>query len=67
MFICNLLIPIVMIMGGKMMWMYFPKNINSLVGYRTTRSIKIMDTWKFAHEYRGKLWCKIGWLMFSHQ
>jgi len=56
-----------MIMGGKMMWMYFPKNINSLVGYRTTRSIKIMDTWKFAHEYRGKLWCKIGWLMFSHQ
>lgn len=20
-----------------------------------------MDTWKFAHEYCGKLWWKIGW------
>ena len=22
-----------------------------------------MDTWKFAHDYCGKLWWKIGWLM----
>lgn len=22
-----------------------------------------MDTWKFAHEYVGKLWWKIGWIL----
>ena len=46
------------------MWKHYPKNINGLVGYRTTRSMKNMDTWKFAHDYCGKLWWKAGWLMF---
>ena len=64
MFICDLLIPFIMIIIGKMMWKHSPKKINFLVGYRTTRSMKNMDTWKFAHEYCGKLWCKVGWIMF---
>ena len=25
--------------------------------------MKNMDTWKFAHEYCGKLWWKIGWIL----
>ena len=25
--------------------------------------MKNMDTWKFAHEYCGKLWWKLGWIM----
>ncbi|MCI8326189.1 MAG: SdpI family protein, partial [Lachnospiraceae bacterium] len=31
------------------------------------RSMKNMDTWKFAHVYCGKLWWRIGWvlLLFS--
>lgn len=33
------------------------------MGYRTSRSMKNMDTWKFAHEYCGKLWWKIGWII----
>ena len=61
--ICDLLIPFVMIVVGRMSWKYCPKNINSLIGYRTTRSMKSMDTWKFAHEYCGKLWWKLGWLI----
>ena len=61
--ICDLLIPFVMIVVGKMSWKHCPKNINSLIGYRTTRSMKSMDTWKFAHEYCGKLWWKLGWLI----
>lgn len=63
MFICNLLIPITFILGGRMMWKHCPKNINSIVGYRTSRSMKNMDTWKFAHEYCGQLWWKIGWII----
>ncbi|MDO4554333.1 MAG: SdpI family protein, partial [Lachnospiraceae bacterium] len=28
--------------------------MNGLKGYRTSRSMKNMDTWKFAHEYSGR-------------
>ena len=62
-FLCNLLIPVVVIVTGRIMWKHYPKNINGLVGYRTTLSMKNMDTWKFAHDYCGKLWWKIGWVM----
>ena len=61
--ICDLFIPLVMIVVGRITWKHCPKNINSLIGYRTTRSMKNMDTWKFAHEYCGKLWWKLGWLI----
>lgn len=40
-----------------------PQTYNGMSGYRTTRSMKNMDTWKFAHDYCGKLWWKAGWLM----
>lgn len=59
----DLLIPVLMIIGGYMMWKHTPKKINGLMGYRTTRSMKNMDTWKFAHEYCGKLWWKLGWII----
>ena len=62
-FFCNLLIPVVVIVTGRIMWKHYPKNINGLVGYRTTRSMKNMDTWKFANDYCGRLWWKIGWIM----
>ena len=51
---CNLLLPIVMIIGGVMMWKYPPKNINDFIGYRTYRSMKNMDTWIFANNYCGR-------------
>ena len=57
------IIPIVMVITGRMMWKHCPKNINGMYGYRTSRSMKNMDTWKFAHDYCGKLWWKIGWVM----
>lgn len=63
MFCCDILIPVVMIVSGWMMWKHCPKNINGLMGYRTSRSMKNMDTWNFAHEYCGKLWRKIGWII----
>ena len=61
--LCDLFIPFIMTVVGIMTSKHCPKNINSLIGYRTTRSMKNMDTWKFAHEYCGKLWWKIGWIM----
>ncbi len=59
------MIPLIMIIGGWMMWKHCPKELNSVVGYRTSRSMRTMDTWKFAHEYCGKLWWKIGWISMT--
>ena len=63
MFFCDLLIPGTMILAGRMMWKHCPKKINGVVGYRTSRSMKNMDTWKFAHDHCGRLWWKMGWIM----
>ncbi|MCD7752813.1 MAG: SdpI family protein [Lachnospiraceae bacterium] len=60
-FLCDCLIPVLMIVVGRMMWKHCPKQINGVVGYRTKRSMKNMDTWKFAHLFAGKLWWRAGW------
>lgn len=52
-----------MIIAGRMMWKHCPKEINSILGYRTRRSMKNIDTWQFAHEYCGSLWWKLGWII----
>ena len=52
-----------MIIAGRMMWKHPPQKINGMMGYRTSRSMKNMDTWKFAHHYAGKLWWNIGWVL----
>lgn len=63
MFICNLLIPVIMLIGGYCMYKNPPKEINGLVGYRTTMSKKNNDTWSVAHEYCGRLWMKLGLML----
>ena len=63
MLICDLLIPIAMAVVGRMMWKHCPKQINGLFGYRTARSMKNIDTWKFANEYGGRLCWIIGAIM----
>lgn len=60
MFICNLFIPLIMLVGGYFMYKKPPKEINSMVGYRTEMSKKNKDTWEFAHNYCGMLWLKLG-------
>lgn len=61
--VCDLLIPLIMLFFGKMMYKSAPKNINYIFGYRTTRSMKNEDTWKFAHEHCGRLWYRMGLIM----
>ena len=65
MFFSNMLVPLVMIGAGRMMWKQCPGRINRVYGYRTKRSMKNMDTWKFAHEYCGWLWMRFGAVMFA--
>ena len=60
MFVCNMIVPLLMIIAGILMYKKPPKNINGIIGYRTSMSKKNMNTWKFAHEYCGRLWIVIG-------
>lgn len=60
---CDILIPVIMIIAGRMMWKHPPKKINGVIGYRTKRSMQNMDTWNFAHDHCGRLWWKIGWIL----
>ena len=60
---CDIIIPVVMIIGGMLMWKHCPKNINAFFGYRTSLSMKNMDTWKFAHDYCGRLWWRMGLIL----
>ena len=62
-FLCNLLIPLIMLIAGYSMYKNPPKEINGLVGYRTAMSRKNKDTWAFAHNYCGKLWMKSGGIL----
>lgn len=64
-FCCDLLIPFLMIVFGRLLWKHPPAGINMVYGYRTKRSMKNADTWRFAQEYCGRLWWKIGWIMLG--
>lgn len=57
----DLLIPLMMIVIGRLTWKHPPKEINALIGYRTSRSMKNLDTWRFAHHRFGKLMWIFGW------
>ena len=60
MLIMALLIPVSMIVFGRIFSKNAPKEINTAFGYRTKRSMMNMETWKFAHAYIGKLWFVYG-------
>ena len=64
MVIMVVLVPATMIGFGSLFLKKAPGKINYVFGYRTTRSMQNMDTWNFAHKYLGKLWRRIGWIMF---
>lgn len=59
-FVCNLMIPAIMMIFGYIFKDRGPKNINMICGYRTEMSMKNTDTWNFAHTYCAKVWRRIG-------
>lgn len=56
----NLLIPAIMLLLGTRFQRHPPEKINHVYGYRTARSMRNQETWKFAHETCGKLWVRLG-------
>ena len=63
--IMTMLIPLIMVVCGWLFMHGIPKDRNSLFGYRTAMSTKNDDTWRFAHEYCGRLWLIIGLVLLA--
>lgn len=59
------MVPALMLLFGWIFRKHPPKNINNIYGYRTSMSMKNTDTWNFAHSCCGRLWWKIGKIMFA--
>lgn len=63
MLLCNLIVPVTMILLGRLFTKNPPKEISAAFGYRTNRSMKNQDTWDFAQRYMGEIWYKVGWAL----
>lgn len=63
MYLFVLLIPAIMFIIGLVWVSNPPKNINSLYGYRTKRSMRSQETWDFAHRLTSKIWLITGLIM----
>ena len=60
MFLMILIVPLAFLGIGHLFRKSAPKDINYAFGYRTKRSMMNQDTWKFAHQYIGRLWFILG-------
>ena len=58
-----MLVPVLMILFGKLFAKKAPPQINHLYGYRTKMSRLNMDTWNYAHHFFGRLWFRMGCVM----
>lgn len=57
------LLPITLFIVGFVFSKYPPKKINSFSGYRTTRSMKSIETWNEANRYSANLLFKFSLLL----
>lgn len=53
-------LPLIMVVCGAAWKDNGPKKISKLFGYRTPRSMRSMEAWKYAHKYVGRLWYRGG-------
>ncbi len=58
--VMDLLVPAIMLYFGRRFQKKPPEKINQIYGYRTARSMKNQETWRFAHETCGRLWVRLG-------
>ena len=62
---CNIIVRFITIFTGWFMWKRPHIEINRIIVYRTKRSMYNNDTWKFAHNFCGKLWWIMGWIILG--
>lgn len=59
-FILSLFIPLLMLIFGVVFLKKTPNKINPVYGYRSRRSMKSPEAWKFAHFLCAKIWIALG-------
>lgn len=57
----DLMIPLMMIILGRLLHKHPPSGINYVLGYRTRRSMSSQENWIYANKRMGELWFKWGW------
>lgn len=65
MFVCNLIVPIVMLIAGFCLYKNPSQEISNYSGYRTKRSKLSKDTWIFAQRMYGKIWSVAGIILLA--
>lgn len=63
--IVDLIIPVTMMVMGTVFKKHPPKEINSVYGYRTSRSMASKEAWDYAHQLAGKVWMRIGVILLA--
>lgn len=61
--IVSLFLPLIMLFIGIIFIKKAPNKINPIYGYRSRRSMKSPEAWKFAHFLCGKIWLYAGIVM----
>ncbi len=59
-----LIIPSIMLVFGLIWRDNYPKKINRIYGYRTSMSMKNMETWEYAHRYQSRILLLLGRILF---
>lgn len=58
--IVSLIIPVTSIVLGVIYRSHYPKKINAIHGYRTSRAMKNQESWEFAQKAFGRVALKLG-------
>lgn len=53
--IVSMILPVTLIVLGAVMKKHYPKEPNTLVGFRTTRSMRSQEAWEYANSRAGQL------------
>ena len=61
--IVSLFVPLIMLIFGIVFLKKSPNKINPVYGYRSRRSMKSIEAWKFAHYLCAKIWLYAGIVM----
>ncbi|MBQ3589566.1 MAG: SdpI family protein [Clostridia bacterium] len=59
----SLFVPLIMLIFGIVFLKKSPNKINPVYGYRSRRSMKSIEAWKFAHFLCAKIWLYAGIVM----
>lgn len=57
------LVGTIFIVGGLVLSVFPPRNINMVYGYRTATSMKNINTWKSANRYAAKVMMTVGLML----